>query len=151
MSARTIRVPRRAEQGATLVVVLIMLVILTLFAIAAINLSSANLKVIGNMQARKAAETAALYAVEDTLSSMNWFGTNFATVRNVTAPNGLTAQVQARSCKYALAATGYSAIQPIVPEDTIWEFKAEVTDPVTNARAAIWQGTKIRMLAGGCV
>jgi Tfp pilus assembly protein PilX len=150
-TARTMLRARRAQRGATLVVVLIMLVILTLFALAAINLSSSNLKVIGNMQARKAAEAAALYAVEDTLSSMGWFGANYTTVRNVTAPNGLTAQVQARSCKYALAAEGYSAVQPIVPEDTVWDFKVEVTDPVTNARAAVWQGTKIRMLAGGCV
>jgi Tfp pilus assembly protein PilX len=143
--------PRRREHGATLVVTLIMLVMMTLFAIAAINLSGANLKVIGNMQARTASESAAQWAIEDTLSSFNWFSTNYATVRSVVAPNGLTAQVQARSCKFALPATGYSAVQPIVPEDTVWEFKVEVTDPMTNAKAAMWQGTKIRMLAGNCL
>lgn len=142
---------RHAQRGATLVVVLIMLVILTLFAIAAVNLSSANLKVIGNMQARTAAEAAAAFAVEDTLSSINWFTAGAATVRNVAAPNGLTAQVEARSCKYALPATGYSAIQPIVPEDTAWEFRVEVTDPVSNAKVAMTQGTKIRLLAGNCL
>lgn len=142
----------RAERGATLVVVLIMLVVLTLFGISAVNLSSANLKVIGNMQARKASEVAALYAIEDTMSSVTWFTTpNHSTVRSVATPNGLTAQVQARSCKYELPAAGYSAVQPIVPIDTTWEFKVDVTDPVTNAKAAIWQGAKIRMLAGGCV
>lgn len=144
-------VRRRSQQGATLVVVLIMLVVLTLFAIAAVNLSSANLKVIGNMQARTAAEAAASYAIEDTLSSITWFTAGNATVRSVVAPNGLTAQVQGRSCKYALPATGYSAIQPIVPEDTVWEFKVEVTDPATNAKVAMWQGTKIRLLAGNCL
>jgi len=142
---------RRAEQGATLVVTLIMLMMMTLFAIAAVNLSGANLKVIGNMQARTASEAAAQWAIEDTLSSVNWFSTNYATVRSVVAPNGLTAQVQARSCKAALPATGYSAVQPIVPEDTVWEFKVEVTDPISNAKAAMWQGTKIRMLAGNCL
>jgi Tfp pilus assembly protein PilX len=149
MTAATL--PRRAQDGATLVVTLIMLVMMTLFAIAAINLSGTNLKVIGNMQARTASESAAQWAIEDTLSSIGWFTTNYATVRNVVAPNGLSAQVQPRSCKAALPATGYSAVQPIVPEDTVWEFKVEVTDPVTNAKAAMWQGTKIRMLAGNCV
>jgi Tfp pilus assembly protein PilX len=142
---------RRPQNGATLVVTLIMLMIMTLFAIAAVNLSGANLRVIGNMQARNASEAAALWAIEDTLSSINWFGTNYAATRSVTAPNGLTAQVQGRACKFALPATGYSAVQPIVPEDTVWEFKVEVTDPVTNAKAAMWQGTKIRMLAGNCL
>jgi Tfp pilus assembly protein PilX len=148
MSAR-VHSPCR-QNGATLVVTLIMLVVMTLFAVAAINLSGSNLKVISNMQARTASEAAALWAIEDTLSSINWFGPNSATVRTVTAPNGLTAQVQTRSCKFATAATGYSEVQPIVPQDTIWEFKVEVTDPVTNAKAVMWQGTKIRMLAGNC-
>jgi Tfp pilus assembly protein PilX len=143
--------PRRPERGATLVVTLIMLVIMTLFAIAAVNLSGSNLKVIGNMQARTASESAAQWAIEDTLSSINWFRTNSATVRSIVAPNGLTAQVQARSCKFSLAAEGYSAIQPIVPEDNIWEFKVEVTDPLANAKTAMWQGTKVRMLAGNCL
>jgi Tfp pilus assembly protein PilX len=151
VSTLRFRPRRQAQHGATLVIVLIMLVILTLFAIAAINLSSSNLKVIGNMQARTAAEAAASYAIEDTMSSINWFTTGYATVRSVTAPNGLTAQVQARACKYALPASGYSAVQPIVPEDTVWEFKVEVTDPVTNAKAAMSQGTKIRLLAGNCL
>jgi len=151
MSAPLYLYPRHPERGATLVVTLIMLVIMTLFAIAAVNLSGSNLKVIGNMQARTASESAAHWAIEDTLSSINWFSAGYATERSVTAPNGLTAQVKARSCKFALAATGYSAVQPIVPEDTVWEFKVEVTDPLTNAKAAMWQGTKIRMLAGNCL
>ena len=69
MSPQFVRI-RPREQGATLVVVLIMLVILTLFAIDAVNLSSANLKVIGNMQARKASEVAGIYGIEDTMSSV---------------------------------------------------------------------------------
>jgi Tfp pilus assembly protein PilX len=142
---------RAAQRGATLVVSLIMLLVITLFAIAAINLAGANLKVTANMQARIASESAALWAIEDTLSSVSWFAANAATVRNLAAPNGLTAQVQSRSCKFAVPASGYSAIQPIVPEDTVWEFKVEVTDPVTNAKSAMWQGAKIRMLAGNCV
>jgi Tfp pilus assembly protein PilX len=141
---------RRAERGATLVVTLIMLVMLTLFAIAAINLSGANLKVIANLQARTAADSAALWAIEDTLSSINWFTTNYTTARSIVTPNGLTAQVQARSCKFVEPSSGSSELHGNLPEMTVWEFKVEVTDPVTNAKAVMWQGAKIRMLAGNC-
>jgi Tfp pilus assembly protein PilX len=142
------------QRGATLVVTLIMLVMMTLFAIAAINLSGSNMKVVGNMQARTAAEAAAMWAIEDTLSGIAWFTGSAGAVRTVVAPNGLTAQVQGRACKAADPCPGCSAKQygaTIVPEDTVWEFKVEVTDPVTNAKAAMWQGTKIRMLAGNCL
>jgi len=141
----------RRQRGATLIVTLIMLVMMTLFAIAAINLSGSNMRVVGNMQARTAAEAAALWAIEDTLSSLAWFSTSAGTVRTVVAPNGLSAQVQSRACKSATAREGNSQLYPIVPEDTVWEFKVEVTDPVTNAKAVMWQGTKIAMLAGNCL
>ena len=142
---------RERQHGATLVVTLIMLVMMTLFAIAAVNLSGANLKVIGNMQARTASEAAAMWAIEDTLSSISWFTTNAGTVRTLVAPNGLTAQVQSRTCKHREADDKTSERAPGLPEQTVWEFKVEVTDPLTNARAAMWQGAKIRMLAGNCV
>ena len=142
---------RRPERGATLVVTLIMLVIMTLFAIAAVNLSGSNLKVIGNMQARTAAEAAALWAIEDTLSSISWFRTNPTTVRSIVAPNGLTAQVQARSCKSRAPSGGSTSLHEIVPEDTVWEFRVEVTDPLSNAKAVMWQGARIQMLAGNCL
>jgi Tfp pilus assembly protein PilX len=143
--------PRRPERGATLVVTLIMLVIMTLFAIAAVNLSGSNLKVIGNMQARTAAESAAQWAIEDTLSSINWFRAGYATERSVVAPNGLTARVQGRSCKSATPVPDNTNQHPILPEETVWEFRVEVTDPQTNAKAVIWQGARIKMLAGNCL
>ena len=40
------------QRGATLLVTLIMLVVLTLFAVTAFNLSSVNLKIVGNFQAQ---------------------------------------------------------------------------------------------------
>lgn len=140
---------RLRQQGATLVVVLIMLVILTLFGISAINLSNANLKVIGNMQARKQTEAAAMQAAEQVMSSMAPFNSPVAVV-SPTMPTGYNAKVSYRVCQIATAASGYSAVQPIVPEDTSWDFWVEVSDNLSGARAKVWQGTKIRMLSGGC-
>jgi len=140
---------RSRQRGATLVVVLIMLVILTLFGISAVNLSSSNLRVIGNIQARKQAEAVGTQVVEQVMGSMSYFNTPESAV-TATVPTGYTASVSKRVCQFATAASGYSAIQPIVPEDTHWDFRVTVTDDVTNAKVRIWQGTKIRMLSGGC-
>ena len=43
---------RSRQQGATLMIALIMLIMLTLFAISAMNTSTTNLRVVGNMQAQ---------------------------------------------------------------------------------------------------
>ena len=58
----------RAQRGATLVIALIMLVLLTLFAISALNTSTTNLKVVGNMQARTEAFNAAQQAIDTVIS-----------------------------------------------------------------------------------
>jgi Tfp pilus assembly protein PilX len=138
------------QRGATLIVVLIMLVILTLFAISAVNLSSSNLRVISNMQARKLVEQVGLQGSEQVMSSMANFTSPTAAVTFTGLPTGVTVTASKRVCQIATAASGYSAVQPIVPEDTQWDYYVTVTDSITNASARFWQGTKIRMLAGNC-
>jgi type II secretory pathway pseudopilin PulG len=140
--------PLRAQSGATLVIVLIMLVILTLFGISAVNLSNSNLRVVGNLQARKQTEAIALQTAEQVMGSMSYF--NVPTPAATATVDNYKREISQRVCQYATAASGYSAIQPIVPEDTLWDFHVTVTDTVSNARARVWQGAKIRMLAGNC-
>jgi Tfp pilus assembly protein PilX len=60
---------RGNQRGATLLVALIMLVLLTLFALTALNTGTTNLKVVGNMQSRTEAMSAAQEAVETVISS----------------------------------------------------------------------------------
>ena len=57
-----------SQRGATLLVALIMLVLLTLFAVSALNTSTTNMKVIGNMQTRTEALNAAQWAIEKVTS-----------------------------------------------------------------------------------
>jgi Tfp pilus assembly protein PilX len=66
--------PRR-QHGATLLMALIFLVLLSLLAISAYNGTNTNLRVVGNMQAREQAMAAAQVALEQTVSSAN-FSTN---------------------------------------------------------------------------
>jgi Tfp pilus assembly protein PilX len=139
----------RAQHGATLVVVLIMLVVLTLFAVAVINLSNLNAKAVGNMQQRKNAEIVAQSAIEQVLSSSAPFYTP-TSVPAITAPSGMTVNVSNRVCTGSAAATGYSLAQQLVPEDDFWDFQVSVSDNVTGANAVVHQGIKIRMLAGNC-
>lgn len=142
--------PMRRQRGATLVVVLIMLVILTLFSISAVNLSNSNLRVIGNIQARKQTEAVAAETAEQVIGSMSYFNDPTKAFPPVSPADGYTRTVSRRVCQYATAASGYSAIQPIVPEDTQWDFRVTVVDTITSAQAKVWQGTKIRMLSGNC-
>lgn len=66
---------RRDQAGATLLVTLIMLIMLTLFAVSAMNTSTTNLQVVGNMQIRGEAMEAARGAVEQTISSSQFINT----------------------------------------------------------------------------
>jgi Tfp pilus assembly protein PilX len=59
---------RYTQRGATLVIGMIMLVLVTLFVLAAINMSTTNLRVMGNEQARNQAIAAAQRAVEQVAS-----------------------------------------------------------------------------------
>lgn len=64
-----------SQSGATLVVALIFLVLMSLFAISAFNSSTGSLRIIGNTQARQEGLSAAQLAVEKTISSST-FHTN---------------------------------------------------------------------------
>ena len=90
------------QRGATLVISLVMLVMLTLFAISAINLSTTNLNIVGNMQARMEAQSAGKQAIELVLSSAANFLTPVAQSINVDVNNDgttdYTADVDIPAC-----------------------------------------------------
>ena len=60
------------ERGATLVIGLIMLVLLTLHALAAYTVGTAQLRIVGNMHERQAAQAAANDALGLVLSSSDF-------------------------------------------------------------------------------
>ena len=138
---------RKRQSGATLVVSLIMLVILTLFAVSAINTSSVNLQVVGNMQILKTMESAAQNGIEQVISSIGSFNT--PQVQPLTV-DGYPVTVSKPQCLYTNPAKGYSALSGVAPVDTDWELNAKVNDPSSGAKAAIYQGVRIRLTAGAC-
>ncbi len=62
-------IPPNRQRGATLLVVLIMLVLLTMFGISSLNTANTNLKVVGNMQAKAEALNIAQEAIETVIST----------------------------------------------------------------------------------
>ncbi len=64
-----IRVRCRNEQGAALIIGLIMLVLITLMLISAVNIGSANFRSVSNMQFRAEAIAAANQAIDQVVSS----------------------------------------------------------------------------------
>jgi Tfp pilus assembly protein PilX len=60
---------RHRQNGSTLVVALILLVVLTLFATSSFNTAKTNLMVVGNMQSSVEAANVAQQAIETTLST----------------------------------------------------------------------------------
>ncbi|MDH3319248.1 MAG: PilX N-terminal domain-containing pilus assembly protein [Betaproteobacteria bacterium] len=138
-----------AQRGATLLVVLVMLVVLTLLGIASIRMSSTSMLIVGNMQARRFVENQAQLAVEEVLNSIAPFNNPTSAVA-ISAPAGLTVTVGNRTCVFSAPAAGYSAVAAISPEDNVWEFDVLVTDSFTGAKTRSVQGTRIRQLSGAC-
>lgn len=62
-----------SQRGATVVVALIFLVLMSLFAISAFNSSSNNLRIVGNSQAMQESLSAAQMAVEATISTPEFY------------------------------------------------------------------------------
>ena len=76
------RTELRRQSGATLIVTLVMLIMLTLFAISAMNTSTTNLQVVGNMQVRHEGLRATQEAIEATLSTTQFKETPLNAVAN---------------------------------------------------------------------
>jgi Tfp pilus assembly protein PilX len=160
------------QGGMTLLISLIMLVVLTLFAITAIRTGNIGFKIVGNQQAQKLMEAAAQQAIEQAISNL----ANFDPA-TVIAPSATVAQ---RVCVNAAAGDAPVAIPPgtcssgtqvdvapvrcistkrsqydsltqsMATYDNLWEIVATVTDTLTGAKATYHQGVKIRMLSNSC-
>ncbi len=137
------------QRGATLLVSLIMLVVLTMFAVTSFNLSSVNLKIAGNFQQQRYMEASVQQAIEQVISTSTAFNLTPAT-QTITV-NGFDVAVTAPACNYYATATGYTKkIGELTPEDTDWEISASATDTLGGATATITQGLRMRLLAGNC-
>ena len=164
---------RSRQQGMTLLVVLAMLVMITLFVVSMVRLSNTNAIIVGNMQAQKNIEAEAQQAIElgvnqfsffdDTIRNQNAWASNatsvdYETLWSAYKPSGAGTVPPMQSavtmyrpqCVHSEPATGYSALSNVSPQDTTWDLKVTAADSITGAVTEVHQGVKIRLPAGSC-
>ena len=163
--------PQR-QRGATLLIALIMLVVLTLFAVTAIRTGNIGLKIVGNQQSQKLMEAAAAQAIEQSVSNLGNFdaatvvgptvtvaqricvnppaGQPVVAIPPDTCLTGTQVDVAPARCISAKRQIGGSLTQQMSTYENTWEIVATVTDSATGAKAVYHQGVMIRMLASSC-
>lgn len=150
------------QRGATLIVGLIMLVLITLVVSTAFMLSTTNLKSVGNMQFREEALAAANAAIEDVISSDAIF---FAPAAQTKTVGDYEVVVKAPVCLYTtdvLSSSSDDANPNVHQEDggaggggaagsgymdTYWDIAAEVKDAFSGTHVVTHQGIKITLPA----
>lgn len=142
------------QRGATLIVGLIMLVLITLIVAGAFTLSSSNLKSVGNMQVREEAIAAANQAAERLISSpfTSALGAQSFTVDiNKDGTDDYTVAMAVPTCTRALQATSAAPSDVELGPDmssgstwnTDWDIDATVTDSASGASVRVRQGVRV--------
>ncbi len=147
----------QSQKGATLIVGLIMLVLITVLVISAFNISSSNIKSVGNMQYRDEAIAAASDAIETVI------GSDFVAVSessqidvDINRDNAVdyVVQVNAPTCIQVTPAPGSedatasgeeSNVQNASNMNTMWEIQAQVTDAATGVSVTVVQGLRKKL------
>lgn len=143
-----------AQRGATLVVGLVMLALITLLVTTAFTLSNTNLKSVGNMQFRNEALAAANKAIEQIAGStftvtptaqsipvdINNDGTSDYTVA-VLAPVCVRAAPAGITTRSSI--TLGTSMSQVTDWNTVWEIDASVTDPASGASVRARSGVRV--------
>jgi len=141
---------RKQQKGIVLVLSLVLMVVITLFVLSSTRLATGNLRIIGNMQAKRMVEAVAQQGVEETISTLTPFSLPNNAVA-LTPINGITPQLTTpRVCFRSSPAPGYSAVAAVAFDDTYWNVRVAATDPITGAATVVDQGVRIRLLKGNC-
>lgn len=143
------------QRGATLIVALIMIALISLLVINAFTLSSSNLKAVGNMQAREEVIAAANQALEIVAGSPFTNGPVAQEINvdiNKDGTSDYTVQVAAPRCIRAARVPSEDRcdvnLQALCAETdwhTDWDIAGTVVDAVTGARVVIHHGVRARI------
>ena len=147
------------ERGAVLIIALIMIVLISLVVVSAFNLSTTNLKGVGNGQYRSEAITAANSAIESVVSGTFLTALNTTTSVNVDlnkdGTNDYVVSVAIPLCPVRVARvsldspSGYETTGGVASSAgtyiTDWELVATVSDTATGASAVVREGVRLPM------
>lgn len=164
------------QRGATLLVSLIMLVLITLLAVTSFKLSKGNLQVVGNMQQRNQALTAAQGAVEKVISSPQFTttpnisnttyvsvnGSSTNDIKVVTTPTCIsTIAIPASALNLSdsddagcvlgntqqFGVEGVANTPSTLCSNALWDINSVATDVTSNAQVSVNQGTAVRVVS----
>jgi hypothetical protein len=121
--------------------------IITLFVVSSVSMTSGDLRIIGNFQQKMTLTQNVQQAIEQVLSNVSNFNT--PVVQTITV-NGIAVTVNAPQCLGTQTAAGYTAVNNITLYDTNWLVSASATDVLTGATATINQGVRIRLPTNYC-
>lgn len=162
--------PRSTQNGMTLFIALVILVMVTLLAVSGFRATNTNLKIVAGMQGRQEGTAAAQSVIEQIMSSA-FFTQQPLTVANThygVDINGdgnedyVVSMNPAPRCLRTQPVMIGSVLTPdVVPcvgsarkgaaqissycSDTIWELTGTTTDPVTAAQTTVRQGVAVRV------
>lgn len=148
---------RSGQTGASLLVSLIMLVVITLLALSAINSSNINLRIAGNVQARDEARAAAQQAIEKFISNYSSFYPTLptgVTTYNIDidkdATNDYVVSVAVPTCKRAAPQVppkttecANGAKSGLSCWDTVWDVEATAASSKSGVSQVVTQGVSI--------
>ena len=145
---------KAAQRGATLVIGLIMIVLITLVVLSAFTLSSSNLKSVGNMQMREEVAAAANQALELVVSSAFTDAPVAQSLDVDINKDGTTDYTVAIDLPVCVRAGAASSALPSDVElgagmstgaswNTDWDLVATVTDAASGAQMKVRQGVRV--------
>lgn len=145
----------RSQRGATLIVGIVLLVVITMIVISNFTLSSTNLKSIGNMQFRNEAVSAANIAMEQVITS-TFFTSPTAQAINVDInKDDITDYVVEVATPVCIKAEQAAVGSPSGIEvgdmggasdeyNTLWDIEATVSDPTSGASLRMHTGVRAK-------
>ena len=154
-----VRLPQRSpgagsQRGATLIIGLIMIVLITLVVVNAFTLSSGNLKSVGNMQVRDEAVAAANEAAELVISgpfTVNPIAQSINVDINKDGNIDYVVAVAAPTCIKAVVSTTAApsdvelgaSMSAGSTWNTDWDIDSTVTDAASGAAVRVRQGVRV--------
>lgn len=136
------------QQGAALIVTLIMLMAITLLAMTAINTSTISLRVTDNVRTVQEQEAALAQGIEIFVSDPQHFHAEQGWQGEI---DGMQVAIEEPRCIYSRPSAGSADREGVEdvesPEQTYWEFRARIDGLDTGTSPSMSKGVRMRMLA----
>ena len=149
-----VRAGSRERGVITIFIAMMMLLLITVMVVAAFSLSTTNLRVVSNVQAREGGIDAAMFIIERTMQAPFYL----SPVAELDQPVDLNNDAQTDylvdlavpTCVRAVRAATAAASSVTLPGmsasgayDTIWELEATATQPATGMTVQVLQAVRI--------